>query len=57
MLTTTEAARYLNVTTRFIRMLITSGKLKAEKKGRDWDISYDSLAALKKEGYGEKRKR
>lgn len=55
MLTTKEAAKILNVSTRFIRMLITSGKLKAEKKGRDWDICEDSLTAIKKEGYGKKR--
>jgi excisionase family DNA binding protein len=56
MLTTQEAAAFLNVSSRFIRMLISSGKLKAEKKGRDWDICEESLHALKKEGYGQNRK-
>lgn len=57
MLTTKEAAEYLNVTPRFIRLLITGGKLKAVKKGRDWDINKDSLTELKKEGYGQMRKK
>lgn len=56
MVTTAEASKYLNVSPRFIRLLITSGKLLAEKKGRDWDINKDSLEELKKEGYGKKRK-
>ena len=38
MLTTTEAADLMGVTPRRVRALITSGRLRARKVGRDWQI-------------------
>ncbi len=45
-LTTTEAADLLGVIPRRVRALIESGKLPAERMGRDWAIKPKDLARL-----------
>ncbi len=45
-LTTTEAAGLLKITPRRIRALIESGKLPAERIGRDWAIKPKDLDRL-----------
>jgi excisionase family DNA binding protein len=42
-LTTTEAAEYMNVPERMVRDLCSSGYLDAEKVGRSWQISAESV--------------
>lgn len=42
-MTTREAAEYLGTTVNFITLLCRSGKLKAKKHGRDWDIEPESV--------------
>lgn len=52
-ITTTEAAKLLGLTTiRRVRQLIETGKLKAVKFGRDWQVDKESL-----EEYIKKRSR
>lgn len=43
--TTTEAAEFLGVSRKFIRSLIYRSKIKANKHGRDWNISPESVKA------------
>ena len=45
-MTTTEAAKKLCVTPRRVRALIASGRLRAERIGRDWHIMEADLDAL-----------
>ncbi len=46
-LTTQEAADQIGVTRRQIQAMIDSGRLRAEKKGRDWMVSRDDLEAAR----------
>lgn len=46
-MTTNEAADLLGVTPSRIKALIKSGKLKATKIGRDWQIERKSVTARK----------
>jgi excisionase family DNA binding protein len=46
-LTTVEAADKLQITARRVRALIQSGKLPAEKKGRDYLIDEKDLRLVK----------
>ncbi len=55
-LTTTAAAEILRVTPRRIRALIESGKLPAERMGRDWAIKPKDLDRLKGRTPGRPRK-
>lgn len=45
--TTITAAEELGVGPRRIRALITSGRLKAQKQGRDWLIEDEDLEAVR----------
>lgn len=45
-LTTTEAAERLGVSPRRVLALITAGRLRARKVGRDWQISPRALAEV-----------
>jgi excisionase family DNA binding protein len=55
-LTTTEAAAILQVIPRRVRALIESGKLPAERIGRDWVIKPKDLDRLKGRTPGRPRK-
>lgn len=57
-ITTTEAATRLGVSRSWLRRLILDGKLKAEKKGRDWFIEEGELESIiqKPKGTGRPRK-
>ncbi len=55
-LTTTEAAEILQVIPRRVRALIESGKLPAERIGRDWAIKPEDLDGLKGRTPGRPRK-
>lgn len=46
-LTTKQAAEILGVTPRRVRVLIRSGRLPAEKHGRDWAIKLADLELVK----------
>jgi excisionase family DNA binding protein len=49
-LTTAEAAALLNVNASRVRQLILSGRLPAEKHGRDWAIKREDAEALRGQG-------
>lgn len=51
-MTTKEAAEALGISIRRVQKLIQEGRLKATKKGRDWNISRKSV-----EEYPDTRKR
>jgi len=52
-LTTQEAAKLTGYNVEHIRRLVRSGKLKAQKLGRDWVIDRTSLLEyLRTEGHG-----
>jgi excisionase family DNA binding protein len=55
MLTTTQAAEILNLSTRRIIALVRSGLLVGQKHGRDWMISEDSVKARTKDTPGAGR--
>lgn len=57
-ITTTEAAKILDRTPDWISRLCKEGILKAEKRGRDWWISKESVLAYQARGIkrGPKRK-
>lgn len=46
LLTVTQTAERLNVSTRRVRALIAAGRLPAEKIGRDWLIKESSLSLV-----------
>lgn len=46
-MSTTDAAQWLEVSTRWIRKLCESGELPATRIGRSWRVSRDSLEAYK----------
>lgn len=54
-LTTAEAAAVLKVGARRVRELITSGKLPAEKAGRDYLIRLTDIKRLKRKPAGRPR--
>lgn len=54
-ITTTEAAALLGVTPQRVRALIKAGMLEAEKWGRDWQISAESVERRKKAMEQKKR--
>lgn len=54
-LTTAEAARELGVTEQRIRQLAAAGEIKAEKWGRDWQISAESVEIRRKTMEQKKR--
>ena len=56
MLTTAEAALELGITARRVRVLITTGRLKATKFGRDWAIWPVDLNAVRDRPPGRPRK-
>jgi excisionase family DNA binding protein len=47
LITTTEAAVELKITRRRIIALITAGRLKASRMGRDWMIDQSDLKAVR----------
>lgn len=55
MITTTEAAKRLNISLRRVQAMITSGRLKAQKVGRDWLIKATDLEAVKSRKTGRPR--
>jgi len=55
-ITTTEAARRLGVTTTRVRALIEAKRLKAFKYGREWLIDPKDLEAVKDRKVGRPRK-
>ncbi|EHJ46004.1 DNA binding domain protein, excisionase family (plasmid) [Solidesulfovibrio carbinoliphilus subsp. oakridgensis] len=55
-LTTSQAAAILQVDTSWIRQLILSGRLPAEKKGRDWLIKSEDLDKMERPKRGPKPK-
>ena len=57
-ITTTEAKKISGYHPVYLRQLIRSGKIKAKKWGRDWQVSNSSLLAYIKaaEESGDKRK-
>lgn len=54
-LTVTQAAALLGVTPQRVRALIKAGILEAEKWGRDWQISAESVERRKKAMEQKKR--
>lgn len=56
-ITTTEAAEISGYTRQHVRLLITSGKVKGQRFGREWQVSRSSLLAhaAKSEKLGAKR--
>lgn len=56
MLTTHEAALALGVTVRRVQALIATGRLPAEKHGRDWQIRQEDVDSLEKLKPGRKPK-
>jgi excisionase family DNA binding protein len=54
-ITTTEAAALLGVTPQRVRALIKAGILEAEKWGRDWQISAESVEIRRKAMEQKKR--
>ena len=56
MLTTLQAAELLGVSVRRIQAMITSGRLPAEKLGRDWMIDKKDLRKLKHRKAGRPKK-
>jgi len=55
-LTTKEAARKLNVNSSRVRQLILSGRLPAQKFGRDWLINEKDLAKVADRKSGRPKK-
>jgi excisionase family DNA binding protein len=56
LLTTSEVAARLGVTTKRIQAMIRDGRLPAEKKGRDYLISEDDLKLVEDRKPGRPRK-
>jgi excisionase family DNA binding protein len=56
LLTTLEAAAALGVTPQRVRVLIATGRLKAQKVGRDWLIAPPALEAVRERKSGRPRK-
>lgn len=57
MLTTKEAAQRLGLkTTGAVRQLILAGRLKAEKRGRDWFVDEESVKEFQGRPRGRPRK-
>ena len=56
MLSTKEAAEILQVTDRRVRAMITAGKLKAKKIGRDYVIMPEELEKVKNRKPGKPKK-
>lgn len=56
LLTTTQAAKILNVNASRIRQLIAGGRIKATKSGRDWLIERSELDGYKRGKPGPKPK-
>lgn len=54
-LTVAEAADALGVSPQRVRQLIAAGRLKAEKKGRDWFIEPPDLEAVRERKPGRPR--
>lgn len=55
LLTASEAAKELGKTAGRIRQLISDGKMKAEKKGRDWLIDSKEVERAKKRPHQRNR--
>lgn len=55
-MTTTQAAEELGVTPRMVLHLISIGHLKAQKVGRDWQITQKNLDKVVRRGPGQPRK-
>ncbi len=55
-MTTGEAAVELGISERRVRALITDGRLKAERIGRDWIITERALDAVRERKPGRPRK-
>ncbi|HKR13322.1 MAG TPA: helix-turn-helix domain-containing protein [Pyrinomonadaceae bacterium] len=53
---TTEAAKRLGISTNRVRDLIASGRLKAQKIGREYAINLNDLNAVKNRTPGRPRK-
>ena len=56
MITTDKAAKILEITPRRVRALITSGRLPAQKLGRDWIIDEKDLDQVKERKPGRPKK-
>lgn len=56
LISVTEAAKRLNVTSTRIRAMISSGRLKATKVGNVWVINPKDLEAVKNRKVGRPRK-
>jgi len=54
--TTEQAAKILCVSTRRVQAMITAGRLRAEKLGRDWIIPRAALKAVRERKPGRPRK-
>ncbi len=48
-LTSAQAAKLLGFTSDYVRRLITSGKIKAEKVGRNWLLSPVAIKGIKRQ--------
>lgn len=55
-LTTIQAAERIGVTPRRVRALIASGRLKAEKVGRDYVIDEDEVKSFRRGKPGRRQK-
>jgi excisionase family DNA binding protein len=55
-MTTQQAADILGISVKRVQALIKSGRLIAEKKGRDWHINPDALQAVKDRPNGRPKK-
>lgn len=55
-LTTAQAATALGVNASRVRQLILAGRIRAEKRGRDWLVESDSLAEYERMKSGRKPK-
>jgi excisionase family DNA binding protein len=51
-ITTSEAAALLNVNASRVRQLILSGRLPAEKHGRDWAIKREAVETYQRKSVG-----
>lgn len=57
LLTTAQAARQLGVSVRTVQAWIAGGKLRAAKRGRDYDISPADLARVRRGKRGRPKRR
>jgi len=55
MLTTTEAAARLGISTRRVRVLAEQGRIRGEKVGRDWVLDEESVAGFHRQPPGRPR--